>query len=436
VNRVQPYSREAEQALLGAMLLDKDAIDTAMEQVAEPDFYLDSHRLVFRVLATLMAAGAPVDMVSVVEELKREGHLEAVGGATYISSLANSVPALATANVEHYAGIVAEKARLRRVIRVAREAAQAAYEGDPDAVDKLQRGAMDIERRGGVEPVSYYDTYSRTLDILAERHKNGGALTGVTSGFIDLDQFTAGFQPGELIILAGRPSMGKSALAQCIAENAAVAGHGVLMAILEDSPSNLMQRSIARAARLDAQKLRTGRLTQEDWNAIIMAGVTIPKLPVWYLGPAGVTLQSLRSTARKLKRQGNLGLVVVDYLQLLEPSRARENRNLEIADISRGLKGIAQELELPLIAVAQLSRGPEARQNKRPMLSDLRESGQIEQDADVVAFVYREDYYDPATDRKGITEVILAKQRNGPVGTVELRWDARLVSFSNLAKGV
>jgi replicative DNA helicase len=358
VDRAQPYSREAEAALLGAMLLDKDAIDTAMEQVAEPDFYMDSHRLVFRVLATLTAAGAPVDMVSVVEELKQEGHLEAVGGATYISSLANSVPALATANVEHYAGIVAEKAQLRRVIRVAQEAAQAAYEGDAEAVDKLQRGAMDIERRGGVEPVSYYDTYSRTLDILAERQKNGGALTGVTSGFIDLDQFTAGFQPGELIILAGRPSMGKSALSQCIAENAAAAGHGVLMAILEDSPSNLMQRSIARAARLDAQKLRTGQLNDADWNAIMRVGVTIPKLPVWYLGPAGVTLQSLRSTARKLKRQGNLGLVVVDYLQLLEPSRARENRNLEIADISKGLKGIAQELELPLIAVAQLSRGP------------------------------------------------------------------------------
>jgi len=283
--------------------------------------------------------------------------------------------------------------------------------------------------------VSYREIYSRTVDVLEERFTNMGAITGVPSGYVDLDKMTSGFHRGELTILAGRPSMGKSALARCIAENAAKAGHAVLMVILEDTLVNLMQRAISRVTGINALKLRTGKLDLPEWDKVVSAGVSLPKLPIWCLENVGVTLSGLRTAARKLKREHNLGMVMVDYLQLLEPPRHRESRNLEIADVSKGLKSLAKELDIPVIAVAQLSRGPEARQNKRPMLSDLRESGNIEQDADCVLMLFREDYYNPETDRSGITDVIVAKQRNGPVGTVHLRWDPMRVSFNSLAEG-
>ena len=435
MDRVPPYSLEAEQALIGAMLLDKEAIETANELVTETDFYHDTHRTLFTTVTSLATANVSADLITVTERLKQDGVLERIGGAAYISTLANSVPS--TANAEHYANIVAEKARLRRVIRVAQEAASLAYEGDIDAVDKLQSGAMDIEAQNNrVEPISYAEVYNRTIDLIEERQRNKNPVTGISTGFMDLDLATSGLQPGELIIVAGRPSMGKSALAQCFGENAAKRKREVLMVILEDTPVNLMQRAIAREARLDLMRLRNGQLGDREIERVADTITVLPQLSMHFLDCSWTTVSTIRTAARRLKRGRGCDLVVVDYLQMIQPGRQRENHNLEIADISQGLKGLAKELEIPVIAVAQLSRGPEARQNKRPMLSDLRESGKIEQDADVVMMLYRDDYYYPDSDRQGITEVIIAKQRNGPVGTVELRWDSRLITFANLAREV
>ena len=433
VDKMPPYSLEAEQSLLGAMLIDREAAETALETVIENDFYQEAHRRIFRTIATLVEQGQPVDIVTMAERLRQADALEQVGGASYISTLANSVPT--AANAASYAAIITEKAQLRRVIRVATEAAQQAYEGKTEAVDTLQAGAMDIETQCmKVEPVSYRDMASEVFDIIEGRYNRKNPITGVPSGFVDLDDQTSGFQAGELAILAGRPSMGKSALSQCIAENAARAGYKVLLVILEDTPQNLMQRSVARLARIDLARLRRGMIYDDEWPNISWAMGQLPKLPVWYLGPVNVKVSTIRAAARRLKRGPGLDFIIVDYLQLLRPDRHRDNRYQEIAENSQALKAIGQELGIPVMALAQLSRAVEATQTKRPMLSHLRESGDIEQDADVVMLLFREDYYKPDTDRRGITEVIVAKQRNGPVGTVELRWNPSLVSFENLAK--
>lgn len=428
-----PRSIEAEQSLLGAMLIDREAADTAIELVSESDFYQPSHGTIFRTLVTLRKAEQPIDLITVTDQLKRDGLLEKVGGAAAISHLANVVPT--SANVESYAAIVTEKACLRRVIRVAQEAARLAYEGKPEAVETLQVGALELESpRAKVEPVPYRELVGRVFDILERRGESKEALTGVPSGFVDLDNQTSGFQPGELIILAGRPSMGKSALAQCIAENAGKAGHKVLLVILEDTPENLMQRSFARAARIDLARLRRGKIGNQEWPSISYAMGPLSQLPVWTLGPVGIRPSTIRSAARRLKRDPGLDLIIVDYLQLLRPEKRRENRYQEVAESSQALKAIGQEFGVPVIALAQLSRAVEATKDKRPRLSHLRESGDIEQDADVVMLLFREDYYNPDTKRKGITEVIIAKQRNGPIGTVELAWNPSLVTFHNLEK--
>lgn len=434
-DQAPPYSAEAEQSLLGAMLIDREAADTAIELVAEADFYQPSHEQIFRTLATMRKAGQPIDIITVTHQLKQDRLLEKVGGASAISHLATVVPT--SANVERYAAIVTEKAALRRVIRVAQEAVRLAYEGKPEAIEALQAGAVDIEsQHTKVEPVPYRELASKVFDILEHRAASKSAITGVPSGFADLDEQLSGFQPGELIVLAGRPSMGKSALAQCFAENAARAGRKVLMTILEDTPENLMQRSYARTAKVDLARLRRGRIDEREWPNIAWAMGPLAQLPVWTLGPVNVKPSTIRSAARKLRRGAGLDLIIVDYLQLLRSERRRDNRYQEVAENSQALKAIGQEFDVPVIALAQLSRAVEATQNKRPLLSHLRESGDIEQDADVVMLLFREDYYRPDTERKGITDVIIAKQRNGPIGTIELAWNAGLVTFNNLAKGV
>lgn len=427
-----PWSEEAEQALLGSMLLDKEAADTALDIVTVNDFYMDKHREVFAAIAKLRGESQPVDAITITQLLRDKDSIDSVGGAHYISTLVNTVPT--AANVKYYADIVKEKSMLRRVIAVGQNAIQMAYDQDPEAVELLQAGAFDLDSRiSAAEPVSYTETCSEVMDILTERYISKSIVTGVPTGFVDLDERTAGLQPSELIILGGRPSMGKSVMAQCIAENAAREGHSVLLAILEDTRTNLLQRSIARLAKVDLLRLRKGQIRDEEWTRVSHALGELQNLPAWFLGPVNVKVPTIRAAARKLKREQQLDLIIVDYLQLLADG---DDSNKAVGETSRQLKALAQELEVPVLAVAQLSRSCETRSDKRPTLADLRDSGQIEQDADVVMFVYRDEYYYGNTSKQGIAEIIIAKQRNGPVGTVELQFDERFVVFRDLAKGV
>jgi replicative DNA helicase len=435
VDRVPPQSLEAEQSLLGSMLLDKDAAESAIETVAADDFYRDAHRQIYQAIKALRRDNEDIDLTTVTESLRKAGMLERVGGASYISTLGNSVPS--PLHWESYAKIVLEKSKLRRVIATAQEAMEQAYDGNPIAVDTLQAGAVELEGRDlRTGPIPYADSLLPAFNQIEERCKNGNQITGIPSGLIDLDGYTTGWQPGDLIIVGGRPSMGKSAFAQCVAEHAAKQGHGVLFITLEMTPESLMQRAIARTARVSADRLRKGMVLDHEWTRISRAMAELSQLHAWTFGPIGPTPGRIKAAVRKLQREGKCDLVVVDYLQLLTSESRPDQRYLEIGQYSRAFKWLALEFRIPVIVLSQLSRSAESTSDKRPTLQHLRESGNIEQDADVVMFLWREDYYKPETERKGITEVIVAKQRNGPVGTVELRWNPEYVSFENLAKGV
>lgn len=435
MDRVPPQSLEAEQSLLGSMLLDKDAAESALEMVAAGDFYRDAHRQIYQVVRALRRENEDIDLTTVTESLRKAGMLERVGGAAYISTLGNSVPS--ALHWESYARIVLEKSRLRRVISTAQEAIEQAYDGNPIAVDTLQAGAVELEGRDlRTGPIPYADSLLPAFNQIEERCKNGNQITGIPSGLIDLDGYTTGWQPGDLIIVGGRPSMGKSAFAQCVAEHAAKQGHGVLFITLEMTPESLMQRAIARTARVSADRLRKGMVLDHEWTRISRAMAELSQLRAWTFGPIGPTPGRIKAAVRKLQREGKCDLVVVDYLQLLTSESRPDQRYLEIGQYSRAFKWLALEFRIPVIVLSQLSRSAESTSDKRPTLQHLRESGNIEQDADVVMFLWREDYYKPETERKGITECIIAKQRHGPVGTVELRWNPEYVSFENLAKGV
>lgn len=435
MDRVPPQSLEAEQSLLGSMLLDKDAAESAIEMVAADDFYRDAHRQIYQVVRALRRENEDIDLTTVTESLRKAGTLERVGGAAYISTLGNSVPS--ALHWESYARIVLEKSRLRRVISTAQEAIEQAYDGNPIAADTLQAGAVELEGRDlRTGPIPYADSLLPAFNQIEERCKNGNQITGIPSGLIDLDGYTTGWQPGDLIIVGGRPSMGKSAFAQCVAEHAAKQGHGVLFITLEMTPESLMQRAIARTARVSADRLRKGMVLDHEWTRISRAMAELSQLHAWTFGPIGPTPGRIKAAVRKLQREGKCDLVVVDYLQLLTSESRPDQRYLEIGQYSRAFKWLALEFRIPVIVLSQLSRSAESTSDKRPTLQHLRESGNIEQDADLVLFLWREDYYKPETERKGITECIIAKQRNGPVGTVELRWNPEYVSFENLAKGV
>ncbi|MEA4884299.1 MAG: replicative DNA helicase [Clostridia bacterium] len=435
MDRVPPQSLEAEQALLGSMLLDKDAAESALEIVTANDLYHDAHRQVYQVIAALCRAGEAIDLITVTERLRKQESLEQVGGASYISTLANSVPSWL--HWEDYAKIVLEKSKLRRVIATVAEAAEQAYDGNLIAVDTLQAGAVELEGRDlRTGPVPYADSLLRAFNEIEERCRNKNPIVGIPSGYIDLDHYTAGWQKGDLIIVGGRPSMGKSAFGQCVAEHAAKQGYGVLFITLEMTPESLMQRAIARVARVSADRLRKGLVQDHEWTRMSKALGELSQFRAWTFGPVGPSPVRIKAAVRKLQREGRCDLVVVDYLQLLSSEVHPDQRQLEIGQYTRAFKWLALEFKVPVIVLAQLSRAVEATADKRPQLQHLRESGNIEQDADVVLFLWREDYYKPETDRKGITEVIIAKQRNGPVGTVELRWNPEFVSFENLERRV
>lgn len=437
LDRIPPQNLEAEQAVLGAIFLEKDTLVTVMEILAPEDFYRGSHQKTYRAMLDVFEAGEPVDLITITAELQGKKLIEEIGGVSYLTDLANSVPT--AANVEYYAKIVEEKSVLRRLIRVATEIASTGYSSSEDIGDLIgdaERKILELtQRKSNDDFIPIKDVLMETLDRIEYLHHQKGGITGIPSGFKDLDKMTSGFQRSDLIIIAARPSVGKTAFALNVAQNvAARAKETVAIFSLEMSASQLVQRMVAAEGNIDGHKLRTGTLEDNDWQKLTMAMSTLSEAPIYIDDSPGITVNDIRVKLRRLKTEKNLGLVVIDYLQLIHGRGKSDNRQQEISEISRTLKGIARELEVPVIALSQLSRAVEQRQDKRPILSDIRESGSIEQDADIVAFLYRDDYYNPESEKQNIIEIIIGKQRNGPVGKVELVFLKNFNKFVNYAK--
>lgn len=444
--RVPPQNIEAEQAVLGAMLIDKEAIAKATEVLSADDFYREAHRVIFSAMLELYNKNEAVDMVTVTEILKRDNKLEDIGGIAYITSLANVV--LTAANVKYHAEIVAEKSVLRQLVRVSTEIAAMGYEANEDVgtlLDTAESRILEISNRKKKNDfTAINDILMDSVQSIESLLQNKGGLTGLPAGFADLDKLTSGLHPSDFIILAARPSMGKTALALNIVQNVALRAHKVIggeprsvaFFSLEMSKEQLVNRMLCAEAGIDSQRLRVGEMRDEDWTHLWDACDTMSRAKIYIDDTAGITAMDMRSRARRLKAEHGLDLIVVDYLQLMQGSGKRNNsgdRQQEVSEISRSLKALARELNVPVLALSQLSRSVESRQVKRPMLSDLRESGSLEQDADIVAFLYREDYYNPETENKH-TELIIAKHRNGPVDTVNLFFQKQFTKFVGFTK--
>ena len=444
--RVPPQNIEAEQAVLGAMLIDKEAIAKATEVLSADDFYREAHRVIFSAMLELYNKNEAVDMVTVTEILKRDNKLEDIGGIAYITSLANVV--LTAANVKYHADIVAEKSVLRQLVRVSTEIAAMGYEANEDVgtlLDTAESRILEISnRKKKTDFTAINDVLMDSVQSIESLLQNKGGLTGLPAGFADLDKLTSGLHPSDFIILAARPSMGKTALALNIVQNVALRAHKVIggeprsvaFFSLEMSKEQLVNRMLCAEAGIDSQRLRVGEMHDEDWTHLWDACDTMSRAKIYIDDTAGITAMDMRSRARRLKAEHGLDLIVVDYLQLMRGSGKRNysgDRQQEVSEISRSLKALARELDVPVLALSQLSRSVESRQVKRPMLSDLRESGSLEQDADIVAFLYREDYYNPETENKH-TELIIAKHRNGPVDTVNLFFQKQFTKFVGFTK--
>ena len=441
IDRVPPQNIEAEQAVLGAMMIDKEAISKATEILRENDFYRQDHRAVYQVIVDLFSKNQAVDMVTVTESLKREGKLDDVGGIQFITYLANAVPT--AANISYHAKIVEEKSLLRQLISVSTQIAGSGYEGSEDVntlLDNAERMILAVsERKISRDFSPIKEVVMSAVDRIDELYNKKGGITGLATGFIDFDHLTSGLQPSDLILIAARQSMGKTAHVLNMAQNVAIREKkAVAFFSLEMSKEQLVQRMLCSEASIDSSRLRIGELEDNDWEKLIWAADGLSQADIFIDDTPGITVMEMRAKARRLKVEHNLQLIVIDYLQLMQGSGKKnsENRQQELSDISRSLKALARELNVPVIALSQLSRSVESRQVKRPMLSDLRESGALEQDADLVAFLYREDYYDKETENKNITELIIAKHRNGPVDTVKLFFHKQFTRFANLAKGV
>lgn len=433
--KVPPQNLEAEQAVLGALMLEPETGSSVFEILQPEDFYRDNHRLIYIALRDLFERGDPVDLVSVAEVLRQSGRLEQVGGISTVSQIARSVPS--AVNIEFYAKIVAEKSMLRQLIRVAGGIAEKGYEPGEEATTLLaeaEKLILDLTQRqvkDGFESIR--NILLNTFEKIETLYAHKGNLTGVPTFFTELDRMTSGWQPSDLVIIAARPSMGKTALVLNMAQNAAVRGNvPVAVFSLEMSKEQLVQRMLCSEAMVDQQRVRTGDLLDTDWPKLTRAVGPLSDAPVFIDDTVGISLVELRSKARRLKMEHGLGLIVIDYLQLMTLGRRAESRQQEVAAISRGLKGIARELSVPVIALSQLNRGVEQRQDKRPIMSDLLESGAIEADADVISFIYRDEYYNPESEKKGIAEIIIAKHRNGPVGAIELGYLKEFTKFVNL----
>ncbi len=432
--RVPPHSVEAEESVLGAMLLSEASISDVLERIRSDDFYKPAHRKIFDGVVSLFARGEAIDSVTVAEELRRSGHLEDIGGKPYLFHLVSSVPA--ASNAAYYARIVEETALLRRLIEATQQASAMAFESGDDVdhiVDQVEQLVFSVaEKRLGDNFKHIRDLLHEQLEEVEKLQERGGSLTGVASGFVDLDNLTSGFQKSNLVIVAARPSFGKTSLALNIAQQAAT-DHGVPVAIfsLEMSRIELVQRLVCAEALVDVHKLRRGNLSDQDWSRLATAVGRLADAPIYIDDTESVTVLEIRAKARRLKQKSGLGLVIIDYLQLMSGPRRSENRQQEISEVSRSLKILARELDLPVIAVSQLSRAVESRQDKRPMLADLRESGALEQDADVVVFIYRDEVYNPDSTDKGTAEILVAKHRNGPVGRLKLTFLENYTKFTN-----
>lgn len=437
-DRVPPQNTEAEQALLGSLLLDQDAIDQIVELVKSKDFYQDAHKVIYETILDLHQGGQAVDLVTLTDALRSRGLLERVGGVSYLAVLSSVVPT--AANAEYYAKIVAEKAILRQLIATATQIAQKGYEGVEDVahlLDEAERMVMQVSserRREGFVPIK--DLLMETLDYLENLARHKEDLTGVPT-FRDLDKLLSGLHNSDLIVCAARPGMGKTSFCLNIAQKVAIK-HKIPVAIfsLEMSKEQLVLRMLSSEALVDQSKLRSGYLLEEDWKRLAMAAGSLAEAPIYIDDTPGISVLEVRGKSRKLKAENGLGLIIIDYLQLMQSSRRTENRQQEIAEISRNLKALARELNLPVLALSQLSRAVEQTHDKRPALSHLRESGSIEQDSDCVLFIHRPEYYDPETEKKGIAEIIVAKHRHGPTGTVEVGFLAEFTKFVDLAHNV
>ncbi len=437
-DRVPPQNIEAEQAVLGAIFLEPSALTVASEILIPEDFYRNAHQQIYSTMLKLGDHGKAVDVVTVTEDLASAKLIEDVGGIAYLSELAAAVPT--AANIEYYARIVEEKSLLRRLIRTATTIAKDGYEREDEVeglLSEAEKSIMEVAQRKNAGAFhNIKDVLVRTYDNIELLHNRKGDVTGIPTGFAELDRMTAGFQRNDLIIVAARPSVGKTAFALNIAQNVATnTDETVAIFSLEMGAEQLVMRMLCAEGNINAQNLRTGTLTDEDWRKLTMAMGSLSNSGIYIDDTPGVRIGEIRSKCRRLKQEQGLGMILIDYLQLIQGNgRSGENRQQEVSEISRSLKSLARELEVPVIALSQLSRGVEQRQDKRPMMSDIRESGSIEQDADIVAFLYRDDYYDKESENKNMIEIIIAKQRNGPTGTVELAFVKEYNKFVNVER--
>ncbi|MCI9418439.1 MAG: replicative DNA helicase [Eubacterium sp.] len=437
IKRILPHSAEAEQSVIGAILLDPDAIMTVSELLLPEDFYTLQYKTLYNGMLSLYQEGKPVDPVTLQNKLREQEVPEELCSVEFISNILSSVPT--SANVKYYAEIVKEKAVLRRLIRVSESIANDCYQDTEDLnvlLDNTERQIFDVvQNRSTSDFVPIKQIALETLESIQNAAKTVGAVTGISTGFYDLDSRTAGLQKSDLILIAARPSMGKTAFVLNIAETVAMRNNtSTAIFSLEMSRIQLAKRLISMNSKVDSQHMRVGNLADEEWGKITESTILLGESPLVIDDTPGITIAELRSKCRKMKIENDLGLVIIDYLQLMSGSggRRNESRQQEISDISRSLKALAREIDCPVIALSQLSRAVEGREDKRPMLSDLRESGAIEQDADVVMFIYRDEYYHRDSEDKGIAEIIIGKQRNGPTCTVKLKWLSEFTKFANL----
>ncbi|MDD3705205.1 MAG: replicative DNA helicase [Clostridiaceae bacterium] len=437
IQRIPPNSIEAEQSVLGAMLLDKEAISAATEFISGEDFYREAHKEIFDAIVDIFNKGEPVDLITLTEKLKTRNTLEAVGGITFLTNLMDAVPT--TYNVKYYAKIVEDKSLLRKLIKSSNDTIQMSYQASEEVgeiIDSAEKGIFNISLNRSTQGfVHLKNILNANFDRIEQLYLSKGKITGVPTGFHDLDNKLSGLQKSDLILIAARPSMGKSSFMMNIVQHAAVR-EKVATAIfsLEMSKEQLTQRLLCSEALIDAHRLRIGDINEDEWVKLARAMGPLSEAPIYIDDTPSISITEMRAKSRRLKLEHDLGLIVIDYLQLMQGKGNAESRQQEISEISRSLKALAREINVPVVALSQLSRAPEMRADHRPVLSDLRESGAIEQDADVVMFLYRDEYYHPDTDKKNIGEVNISKQRNGPTGTVELVWLGQFTKFVNKEK--
>jgi replicative DNA helicase len=439
--KMHPHSLEAEQSVLGGLLLSADGWDAVAETVVANDFYRPGHRLIFRQISQLAEAVEPVDVITVADKLEASGELEASGGLSYLAELAQNTPS--ASNIRAYAQVVSERASLRKLIEAAQEIAESGFSPEGrssgELIDEAERRIMQIAEQGPKAggPQEVNPLLAGALKRIEELYNAGGKITGLTTGFLELDEMTSGLQDSDLVIVAGRPSMGKTSFAMNLVENALLAqSKPVLVFSMEMPAESLIIRMLSSIGRINQTNIRNGKLEQEDWPKLSTAMNKLKDVPLYIDDTAALTPTEVRSRARRVHREhGELGMIMVDYLQLMQVAGSSDGRTAEISEISRSLKAIAKEFKVPVVALSQLNRSLEQRPNKRPVNSDLRESGAIEQDADVIMFIYRDEVYNEESAEKGVAEIIIGKQRNGPIGTCRLAFVGQFTRFENLARG-